>query len=427
MGQLKRQLGLFQTTMYGVGLILGAGIYVLIGEAANAAGNMIWVSFILSAVIAAFTGLSYAELASMYPKAAAEYVYVRNAFRNNFVAFIIGWLITFTTVLAASTVAVGFGGYFAGFYGLPVQASAVLLIIMLSFLNFYSIRESSRMNVIFTIIEVAGLAFIIYLGFTFVGTEQVDYFENPFGISGIFAAVALAFFAYIGFENIANIAEETRNPTRTLPRALILSLAITAAVYILVSIAAINALGWQDLGASLAPLADVASRALGSGGSFALSVIALFATTNTVLVLLVAGSRILYGMAEQRSMPSPLARIHARTGTPGVAVFAIMAAAVAFVFAGNITTIANITVFTIVIIFASVNLALIWLRYKEPNMDRPFRVPLNVGKFPVLPFLGLATAVAGATQFDAYVVSVGMGVIGAGALFYLFYRKRMRT
>lgn len=390
------------------------------------AGNAVWISFVLAAIISAFTGLSYAELASMYPKAAAEYVYVRNAFKNNFLAFIVGWLIIFTTMIAASTVALGFSGYLAGFYDAPVVVAAALLILTLSVLNFYGMRESSWMNVAFTIIEMAGLAFVIYIGFAFTNAEPTNYFEAPFGTSGIFAAVALVFLAYIGFENIANIAEETKNPSRTLPRALILAVSITGVTYILVSIAAINILGWQELSESMAPLADVAGKALGGGGQRALTGIALFATTNTVLALLIAGSRILYGMAEQRSLPLFLATIHAGRKTPWVAVFITMIVGIAFTLVGNIVTVANITVFTIVIIFALVNLALIWLRYKEPKTERPFKVPLNIGEFPVLPFIGLATSMAGAAQFDAYVVSVGVGVVGAGALFYLVYRKRQR-
>jgi APA family basic amino acid/polyamine antiporter len=413
--------------MYGVGLILGAGIYVLIGAAAGIAGNAVWMAFTLGAVIATFTGLSYAELASMYPKAAAEYVYVRKAFKNNFLAFIVGWLMIFTMIVSASTVALGFGGYFAGFFSSPLMISAALIIIALSFLNFYGLRESSWMNIVFTMIEVAGLAFIIYIGFTFTGTEPVNYFESPAGINGVFVAVALLFFAYIGFENIANVAEETKNAARVIPRALVLSILITAVIYILVAIAAVGVLNWQELGASTAPLADVAGRVLGFNGQFVLSVIALFATTNTVLILLVAGSRILYGIAEQRALPSLLARVHTRRRTPWMAVFAIMIVAVIFTFVGNIVTVANITVFTIVIIFTLVNLSLIWLRYKEPDIERPFKVPLNIGKFPVLPFLGLVTSAALVTQFDAYVVSVGLGVIGAGMLFYLIYRKTGRN
>ena len=423
--ELKRHMGLFHTTMYGIGLILGAGIYVLIGEAAGIAGNAVWLSFIFGAIAAVFAGLSYAELASMYPKAAAEYVFVKNAFRSNFLAFIIGWLTLFTSIIAAATVALGFGGYFASIFDYPIIISAVLLIGILSFVNFFGIRESSWTNIVFTIIEAAGLALIIYIGFTFTTAEPINYFENPFGISGISLAFVLIFFAFIGFEDIVNIAEETKNPKKVLPRAIILSISITAIIYILVSLSAIRVLSWQELGASLAPLADVAERALGSTGQLTMSLIALFATANTVLIILLAGSRILYGMAVQRSLPLLLGKVHFKTKTPWVAVLVIMLISTIFVFIENIVTVANITVFAIVITFAMVNLSVILLRYREPTLERPFRTPINIGKFPILSLFGVIISAYMMTQFNAYVISVGVGIVGAGALFYVFYSKRM--
>ena len=425
--ELKRHMGLFHTTMYGIGLILGAGIYVLIGEAAGIAGNAVWLSFIFGVIAAVFAGLSYAELASMYPKAAAEYVFVKNAFRSNFLAFIIGWLTLFTSIIAATTVALGFGGYFAAIFDYPIIISAVLLIGILSFVNFFGIRESSWTNIVFTIIEAAGLALIIYIGFTFTTAEPINYFENPFGISGISLAFVLIFFAFIGFEDIVNIAEETKNPKKVLPRAIILSISITAIIYILVSLSAIRVLSWQELGSSLAPLADVAERALGSTGQLTMSLIALFATANTVLIILLAGSRILYGMAVQRSLPLLLGKVHFKTKTPWVAVLAIMLISTIFVFIENIVTVANITVFAIVITFAMVNLSVILLRYREPTLERPFRTPINIGKFPILSLFGVIISAYMMTQFNAYVISVGVGIVGAGALFYAFYRKRMAT
>jgi len=425
--ELKRHMGLFHTTMYGIGLILGAGIYVLIGEAAGIAGNIVWLSFVFGVIAAVFAGLSYAELASMYPKAAAEYVFVKNAFRSNFLAFIIGWLTLFTSIIAATTVALGFGGYFAAIFDYPIIISAVLLIGILSFVNFFGIRESSWTNIIFTIIEAAGLALIIYLGFTFTTAEPINYFENPFGISGISLAFVLIFFAFIGFEDIVNIAEETKNPKKVLPRAIILSISITAIIYILVSLSAIRVLSWQELGSSLAPLADVAERALGSTGQLTMSLIALFATANTVLIILLAGSRILYGMAVQHSLPLLLGKVHFKTKTPWVAVLVIMLISTIFVFIENIVTVANITVFAIVITFAMVNLSVILLRYREPTLERPFRTPINIGKFPILSLFGVIISAYMMTQFNAYVISVGVGIVGAGALFYVFYSKRMAT
>ena len=230
MAELQRHLGLFHTTIYGVGLILGAGIYALIGSAAGETGNSLWISFILAAVSAVFTGLSYAELSSMYPKAAAEYSYVKNAFGNNFVAFVVGWLTLFVAIISASAIALGFGGYFTELFGVPIVVAAALIIVGLSFLNFFGIRESSSLNILFTMIEAAGLALVIWLGLSISGDVKVDYFDMPFGFSGIFSAFTLVFFAYIGFENIANIAEEIKNPKKVLPRAIILSISITAII-----------------------------------------------------------------------------------------------------------------------------------------------------------------------------------------------------
>jgi APA family basic amino acid/polyamine antiporter len=425
MSELKRHMGLFGTTMYGVGLILGAGIYVLIGQAAGIAGNVVWISFVFGAVAAVFSGLSYAELSSMFPKSAAEFLFVKNAFKNNFLAFIIGWMTLFTSVISASTVALGFGGYLAGFFGAPIIISAVSLIALLSLVNFIGIRESSWMNIVFTLIEAAGLILIIYLGFTYSGTESVNYFESPAGLGGISLAFVLIFFAFIGFEDIVNIAEETKNPKKILPRAIILSISITAIIYILVSLAVIQVLNWQELGSSLAPLADVAKKTLGSNGQFILSIIALFATANTVLIILLAGSRIIYGMASLHSLPLLWSKIHYKTKTPWIAVLGIMITSIIFSFLGNIVTVANISVFFIAITFAMVNLSVILLRYREPSIERSFKIPINIGRFPLLPLFGVIISAFMITQFNAYVISIGIGVIAAGALFYAVSKKHM--
>ena len=425
MSELKRHMGLFGTTMYGIGLILGAGIYVLLGQAAGIAGNVVWISFVFGAIAAVFSGLSYAELSSMFPKSAAEFLFVKNAFKNNFLAFIIGWMTLFTSIISASTVALGFGGYLTGFFGAPIVLSAVSLIALLSLINFIGIRESSRANIVFTLIEASGLILIIYLGFTYTGTEPVNYFESAAGLSGISIAFVLIFFAFIGFEDIVNIAEEMKNPKKVLPRAIILSISITATIYILVSLAAIQVLNWQELGSSLSPLADVAKKTLGNNGQFILSIIALFATANTVLIILLAGSRIIYGMAAQHALPLLWSRIHYKTKTPWIAVLGIMITSIIFSFLGNIATVANISVFFIAITFAMVNLSVILLRYREPSIERPFKIPINIGRFPLLPLFGVIISAYMMTQFNAYVVSIGIGVITAGALFYALSKKQM--
>jgi APA family basic amino acid/polyamine antiporter len=422
MAELKRHLGLFHTTMYGVGLILGAGIYALIGDAAGEAGNSVWISFVLAAISAIFTGLSYAELSSMYPKAAAEYSFVKNAFRNNFVAFLVGWLTLFVAVISAATIALGFGGYLTQLFQIPIVLAAIMIIIILTFVNYFGIRESSSMNIIFTIIEAVGLGIVIWVGLSITGIE-IDYFDAPHGFSGIFSAFTLVFFAYIGFENIANIAEEIKNPRKVLPRAIILAITITAIVYILVSISAVRVLEWQELGASVAPLADVIKKSLGPEWGFGILIIALFATTNTVLIMLVSGSRILYGVSLDNALPGIFSIIHQKRKTPWIAVIVIGTLSASFVFIGDIGTVANISVFAIIMVFVLVNLALIWLRYKQPDVERQFRSPVNVKKFPVLAALGIITPILGIIQFEAFVLLMGLGVVASGALFYYIYNK----
>ena len=382
-----------------------------------------WISFLLGTVVAIFAGLSYAELSALYPKAAAEYTFVKNAFKNHFFGFIIGWLTAITSIIVAATVALGFGGYLTQFVDLPIVIGAILLIGILSIVNFIGIKESAWANTIFALITAAGLVLIIFLGFTIEPVESVDYFEAPNGTTGIILAFVLIFFAFIGFEDMANVAEEVKRPRKTIPRAIILSVVITGVIYILVSLSVVRILNWEELAASSAPLADVAHSVLGINGSVTLSLIALFATASTVLITLVAGARILYGMAKSNSLPQILGRIHPKTKTPWIAVIVILITSVGFSFVGDIVIIANIVVFAVVITFAAINLAVIVLRYTEPVLERPFKVPINIGKFPILPLFGFGTTVYMALQFEIEIIIVGIAIIGIGAIFYKIWKN----
>lgn len=421
---LKRELGLFEATVYGVGIILGAGIYALIGEAAGLTGNSVWLSFVVGAVVASFTGLSYAELATMIPKAAAEYVYLRKA-GSRMLGFLIGWLIIFTGVASAATVALGFGGYFKGLFGLPIVFTAAALIGILSYINFLGIKQSSRFNVIFTVVEVTGLVMVIVLGLTVFGKAEVNYFEMSNGTKGILAAAALVFFAYIGFEDIANISEETRNPRKVLAKAFILAVVITTLLYVLASLAAVSLAGSTELSESKSPLALAASKTfLGDRAFTILSYIALFATANTVLVIMIVGARMLYGMSRDGSLPKILGLVNSRRGTPHIAILVVMLLSIIFLFFGEIDFIANITSLGAFITFGLVNGSLIWLRYKYPKLERPFKSPVNIGRFPVLAFLGLLTCVVMIFQFNIDIMLyTGVAMVSGLIVYQLIERK----
>lgn len=414
--ELKRVLGLFEVTLSGIGIILGAGIYALIGEAAGLAGNAVWISFAISALVALLTGMSYAELSSIFPKASAEYEYTAQAFSRRS-GFVIGWLIIFSGVIGAATVALGFAGYFQSLVGPPIVPSALALVIVLCSITLAGIKQSAQVAVILTIIEASGLIFVIILGIPHLGS--VNYLDMPFGMSGIFQASALIFFAFIGFEEMVKLSEEAKDPEKNIPRALIMAISVSIVLYIMVALCAVSVLGWQGLSQSAAPFAEIAYAALGQRASNAISVMALFATTNTVLLMLLASSRIIYGMAESSSLPRMLAQVHPRTGTPWAAIILSTVLSMAFVLLEDIAFVANVNNFTVFLTFIVINAALIVLRYKNPKSTRPFQVPISLGRMPLLPVLGILVNAFMLLQLSWQVLSIGIGltVLGVAASF----------
>ncbi len=419
--ELKRELGLLEVTLSGVGIILGAGIYALIGRASAMAGNAVWLSFAFSAFVAVFTGLSYAELSSMFPKASAEYQYTKSAFGRK-LAFIIGWLIIFSGIIGASTVALGFGGYFNALFKVHSLLSAFVLIAALSFLLFYGIKESAWFAIVSTLIETAGLILIIFIGIPFLG--KVDYFEMPQGIAGVFQASALLFFAYTGFESIAKLSEETKAPEKTIPKGLLLAILVSIILYILVAVSAVSVMGWEALGKSDAPFADLAFSAFGSNAFFLLTFIALFATANTVLMMMLGSSRIIYGMADSSTLPGILASVHPSRRTPWVAIFITMVLSLLFIFAGDIAFVANVDNFTLFVTFFVINAAMIILRFKEPRAKRAFRVPIAIGKLPILPLFGIIFCIFMLLQLELKVLLTGTALIVLGWLLSLVDIKK---
>ncbi|MBL7160437.1 MAG: amino acid permease [Candidatus Aenigmarchaeota archaeon] len=419
--KLKRELGLWEISLSGIGIILGAGIYALIGKAAGLAGNGVWMAFLLAAMLAALTGLSYAELSSLFPKSGAEYVYTRKSF-GAWVAFLVGWMVIFAGVIGAAAVALGFAGYFAALFATPVIPAALLLIIGLSFVILWGIKQSARIAVAFTLIEAAGLFFIIAIGIPHFGS--VNLLEVP-PITSLFSAAALIFFAFIGFEEMVRLSEETKNPQKTMPRALLIAIVSTTIIYILVAISAVSILSPAELAVSASPVADVASAAIGADAFLLISVIALFSTTNTVLLMLLASSRITYGIARDRCLPSFLGRVHPKRRTPHFAILLVMILSLIVVLAGDITLIANVTNFTIYITFIVINLSVIALRYKSPG-KRKFKVPLSIGRFPLLPLLGAITSGVMLFSLGLDILLYGVVLLVVGWIFYkVISRKGM--
>jgi APA family basic amino acid/polyamine antiporter len=393
--ELKRRVSLFGVTAYGVGNILGAGIYALIGLVLGETGNFSWLAFIIASVIGAFTGISYAELSAMYPKSAAEFVYTEEAFRIRLLSFLLGWIIIFSGILSAATVALGFAGYLADLIGISfyilILVFAAILIIILSLINFFGIRASTWTNVIFTLIEASGLILIIIIGIPSMVTKNINYFVLPPSNTAfsMFSAVGLIFFAYLGFEDIANIAEEVKNPARNLPRAIIISIIITTVLYCLTAISVVSIKAFDTIDPN-APLSDVATQVLGPIGGLIMSLIALFATANTVLIMMIVTSRMMYGMARDKALPEGIGKVSPKFKTPALAILLTMIFTMVPLFFGDIRIVADATVFGVLLTFFLVNLSLIVLRKKKPNLERPFKQKPNISWMPIIALLGCA-------------------------------------
>jgi APA family basic amino acid/polyamine antiporter len=429
--KLKRRVSLFALTIYGVGNILGAGIYGLIGSVVEITGNLSWLAFVLASITGAFTGLSYAELSAMYPKSAAEFVYTEEAFKKRNLSFILGWIIIFSGVLSASTVSLVFGGYLSDLLNIPSIFLniffAIILVIILSVVNLIGIKTSTRTNIIFTLIEASGLIIIIVLGF--FGDQNPNFFVLPSGSSFlvVFSAIALIFFAFIGFEDIANIAEEVKEPEKNLPKAIIYSILITTILYCFVAISVVSILPYSIIGASDAPLTEVAETILGPAGGIILSLIALFATANTVLIMLIVTSRMMYGMARDKALPDGLSKISPKFRTPYISIVLTACFTIVPIFFGDISIVAHATVFGVLINFFLVNISLIALRKSKPELERPFELKPSYKGYPIIALLGSIICIALLFTFNWLTVLIQAIIIACGIILFYAMKSKIET
>jgi len=415
---LKKDLGFFYVLLSGIGVILGAGVYAIIGKGVAMAGNSVWLSFVIGAVIASFTGLSYAELSSMFSKDAAEYNYTKRAFHRRGLAFLVGMSIILAGLMASSTVALGFAGYLFQLVGLPIAIGAAALLLALAAINFAGIKNSARFNAIGSLIEFSGLFIIILLGIGYIGKPGMDYLQSPGGFAGTISAVTLIFFAFIGFEDIVNLSEETRNAKKVIPLVLMVALAVCTLLYVLVALSAVSILTPQQLAASDAPLADVAAARMGPLAFPLLAVIALFATGNTALLMLIATSRVIYAIARDRSLPRILSVVHTKRRTPHVAIAVLAALGLAVVFSSSMQFAAELTGVSIFIAYLMVNLAVVKLRFSRPQQRRGFKVPISIGKFPLIPALGALSCIVMLSFFDAKIMLLEAALLAVGYVVY---------
>lgn len=385
--KLKRSIGLTFLTFYGLGNILGAGIYVLVGKVAGAAGYFTPVSFLLASIVAGFTALTYAELSARLPLSAGEAVYLHKAFNYRWLSVTVGLMIALAGIVSAATISRGFVGYLAIFFTLPDMLVISVLVFALGAIAIWGISQSVGIAVLITLVEITGLLLVVYAGGHSLTSlpERLPELIPPGEFlvwQGIFMGAFLAFYAYIGFEDMVNIAEEVKVPERNMPCAIISALAISTLFYIAIALIGTLSVPPQELSASNAPLALIYEHATGKSPVI-ISQIALFAVINGALIQIIMSSRILYGMSCEGWLPAGLSHIHRRTQTPLPATILVAVLVLVFALWLPIVTLAKATSYIVLTVFALVNAALLMIKKKEPG-------PVDIKIYPAwVPALGL--------------------------------------
>lgn len=389
---LRRSLSLPLITFYGLGNILGAGIYVLVGKVVGHAGALAPLSFLLAALLAAVTAFSYAELSARFPLSAGEAVYVREGLGVPALAVVVGLLIICAGVVSAATVLRGFVGYLQVL--VPVGPALVLplMVAALGGLAAWGISQSVAIASLFTLVEVGGLVLVIGVGAPgLAGSDAVPVLAGDLGPPGAWTGVLvgafLAFYAFIGFEDMVNVAEEVRDPERNMPRAILWAIGVSTTLYLAVSLVAITSVPLAELAASDAPLALIYATLTGRE-PLLITFIGMLAVVNGALIQMIMASRVLYGMAMRGWLPRAFGRIHPRTRTPLLATGLVAGIVLALALTGTTENLAKATSFALLLVFALANLALWRLKGRGPTVKSRFVVPRWV------PALGCAASLA---------------------------------
>jgi amino acid transporter len=423
---LRREVTTPLLYLFVLGDVLGAGVYVLVGQVAAASGGAVWLPLVLALLLAMLTATSYAELVTKYPRAGGASYYAHRAF-GPFVGFLTGFCMLAGGIVSVAALARAFGGeYLAEFVTSPPALVALVFLAALGLLNAYGIKDSLRANVVATGIEVGGLLLVVGLGAWVIGRGDADLGRlselsgsGTGAISATLSGAVLAYYSFVGFETSVNVAEETKDPRRSYPRALFGALATAGVVYLLVGIVASAVVPTGELAGSSGPLLEVV-RAAGGVPTWIFSAIALVAVANGALLTGIMSSRLAYGMARDGLLPHVLTRLLPRRGTPWVAIAVTAALSLVLALTGEVAQLASTLVLLLLVVFTSVNLAVLVLR-REPVEQDHFRAPT------VVPVLGIGSCLLLFTQIEAAVWLRGGILIAAGILLGLYAARKNRN
>jgi len=429
MAELNRSLGFWGAAGIGIGAIIGTGIFVLIGVAAGIAGPAVILSFIIAGFVALLTGLSTAELSSFIHEAGGSYIYTTKAF-GAFPGFVVGWMKSFDYIVGASAVSVGFAAYFTYFVGIPATTATIVIIatlwpLILMLLNLKGIQEASWTNNLLVALKILALVIFVIVCASALLTSgnysnYVPFF--PQGFSGVMSGAAIIFFAFIGFNTIAIMAEEVKNPEKNVPKAILFAFAICTVIYVAVSVVAVGVVNWQLLGSSNAPL-EFALKAV-TDNIFILEFVAisaLFATTSVIMASIMGGSRALFAMARQGVLPKVLATI-SRQSVPMFTILlcGIIISAIVLFTDGNLDWLASLFNFGTLLTFFFINLSLLKLRKTMPDVKRGFKVPL----YPYTPVFAMISCIILAFYLNINAVITACGFLVVGIIVYYLNKRK---
>lgn len=427
-GGLRRALSARMLVVFIVGDMLGAGIYVLLGQVSGVVGGAIWLPFLVALLLAVLTAGSYAELVTRYPHAAGSAYYAKLAFGSPFVTFMVGFAVVASGISSAATLSLAFAGdYLAEIVSLPAVPIALGFIALLAAINLRGVTESVRFNVVLTALEVLGLGIIIAIGVSGLVDGSADLSRNlDFDSHGdgtamaLMAGVALAFYALIGFEDSVHLAEETIDPARAYPRALLGGLVIAGAIYMAVTVAVSAVVPTEELAGSTAPLVEVVRSSPVDLPPGLFSVVALIAVSNGALINMLMASRLVYGLAREGSVSARLAQLLPGRRTPAPAILLTTAAAMCLIATGDLGELADTTVVLILLVFTAVNMSALVLR-RSAVQAPGFRFPA------VVPGMGILVSLALVARSDADVLLRAGVLLGLGAAAWMAGRVASRA
>jgi amino acid transporter len=418
---LRRSIGTTQLALYALGSMVGSGIYGLIGKAAGQAGSAVWLSFLIALFAALLTSLSYASLGSRYPRAGGAAYVTARAFGIPVLSFTIGLALVASGLTSIATQSKIFATILADITGLEQFSPtfiAIGFLLILGGIVFRGIRESMWVNVVCTLMEVGGLLLVIASGLSYWGS--VDYFATPPERADTSLAVVvlqasvLTFFAFIGFEDAVNVAEECKDPERTIPAGLVIATVAAALLYVAVAITAVSVVPWQELAAAPSPLTEVMKRSAPAIPPGLMTFIALFSVANTALVNYVTASRLIYGMAGEGLLPRHFGRIHGTRRTPHIAILALLAVALLLVCVGGIADLAAATVLLLLVVFIAVNASLVVLKRRADEAPGLFEIPIFLPLAGIVVCAGLLVTRLASTDWRAPALAALLlfGIVG---------------